>query len=89
MELPEKYFKESPSDKLVSTALAAIAEFETARRLEGQLQGIEAAKKKNKYKGRKTVINNELIKKVEKYYNLNIRWVTQTQDRNWNKVSRR
>ena len=72
MELPEKYFKESPSDKLVSTALAAIAEFETARRLERQLQGIEAAKKKNNYKGRKTVINNELIKKVEKYYNLKV-----------------
>jgi len=51
LELPEKYFKESPSDKLVSTSLAAIAEFETARRLERQLQGIEAAKKKNKYKG--------------------------------------
>lgn len=48
LELPEKYFKESPSDKLVSTALAAIAEFETARRLERQLQDIEAAKKKNK-----------------------------------------
>jgi len=26
LELPEKYFKESPSDKFVSTALAAIAE---------------------------------------------------------------
>jgi DNA invertase Pin-like site-specific DNA recombinase len=72
LELPEKYFKESPSDKFVSTALAAIAEFETARRLERQIQGIEAAKKKNKYKGRKTVINNELIKKVEKYYNLKV-----------------
>lgn len=50
LELTEKYFKESPSDKLVSTTLAAIAEFETARWLERQLQGIEAAKKKNKYK---------------------------------------
>lgn len=70
--MPEKYFKESPSDKLVSTTLAAIAKFETARRLERQLQGIEAAKKKNKYKGRKTIINNELIKKVEKYYNLKV-----------------
>ena len=72
MELPEKYFKESPSDKLVCTALAAIAEFETARRLERQLQGIEAAKKKNKYKGRKTVINKKLIDEVKKYYNLKV-----------------
>jgi DNA invertase Pin-like site-specific DNA recombinase len=72
LELPEKYFQESPSDKLVSTTLAAIAEFETARRLERQLQGIEAAKKKNNYKGRKTVINNELIQKVQKYYNLKV-----------------
>jgi len=72
LELPEKYFKESPSDKFVSTALAAIAEFEAARRLKRQIQGIEAAKKKNKYKGQKTVINNELIKKVEKYYNLKV-----------------
>lgn len=72
MELPEKYFKESPSDKFVSTALAAIAEFETARRLERQLQGIETAKKKNKYKGRKTVINKKLIGEIEKYYNLKV-----------------
>lgn len=38
--------KSQLSEKHVSTALAAIAEFETARRLERQLQGIEAAKKK-------------------------------------------
>lgn len=72
LELPEKYFKESLSDKLVSTALASIAEFETARRLERQLQGIEVSKKKNKYKGRKTVINKKLIDEDEKYYNLKV-----------------
>jgi len=58
--------------QLISTALAAIAEFETARRRERQRQGIEAAKKKNKYKGRKTVITKDLIKKVEKYKNLGV-----------------
>ena len=29
-------------------------------------------KKKNKYKGRKTVINKKLINEVEKYYNLKV-----------------
>lgn len=31
---------------------------------------MKPAKKKNKYKGRKTVINRKLIDEVEKYYNL-------------------
>ena len=69
LELPEKYFKKSPSDKLVFIFLAAIAEFKTVRWLVYQLQGIQAAKKKNKYKDRKTVINKKLIDEVEKYYN--------------------
>ena len=72
LDLPRDYLENSPSSQLISTALAAIAEFETARRLERQLQGIEAAKKKNKYKGRKTVINKKLINEVEKYYNLKV-----------------
>ena len=50
----------------------AIAEFETARRLERQRQGIEAAKQKNKYKGRKSVLTQDLIKTVEKYKNLGV-----------------
>ena len=37
-----------------------------------QRQGIEAAKEKNKYKDRKTVITKDLIKKVEKYKNLGV-----------------
>ena len=57
---------------MIFTALAAIAEFETARRRERQRQGIEAAKQKNKYKGRKTVITKDLIKSVEKYKNLGV-----------------
>ena len=57
---------------IFSTALAAIAEFETARRHERQRQGIEAAKEKNKYTGRKSVITKDLIKTVEKYKNLGV-----------------
>ncbi len=51
LDLQREYLENSPSSQLISTALAAIAEFETARRLERQRQGIEAAKQKNKYKG--------------------------------------
>ena len=58
--------------KLISTALAAIAEFETARRRERQRQGIEAAKEKKKYTGRKSVITKDFIKTVEKYKNLGV-----------------
>lgn len=72
LDLPQDYLENSASSQLISTALAAIAEFETARRRERQRQGIEAAKKKNKYKGRKTVITKDLIKKVEKYKNLGV-----------------
>jgi hypothetical protein len=43
-----------------------------ARRKERQLQGIEAAKEKNKYTGRKSVITKDLIKTVEKYKNVGV-----------------
>lgn len=72
LDLPQEYLENSPSSQLISTALAAIAEFETARRLERQRQGIEAAKQKNKYKGRKSVLTQDLIKTVEKYKNLGV-----------------
>jgi DNA invertase Pin-like site-specific DNA recombinase len=72
LDLPADYLENSPSSKLISTALAAIAEFENARRRERQRQGIEAAKQKNKYKGRKSVITKDLIKSVEKYKNLGV-----------------
>ena len=72
LDLPHEYLENSPSCQLISTALAAIAEFETARRLERQRQGIEAAKQKNKYKGRKSVVTQDLIKTVEKYKNLGV-----------------
>lgn len=72
LDLPRDYLENSPSSQLISTALAAIAEFETARRRERQLQGIEAAKEKNVYTGRKSVITKDLIKTVEKYKNLGV-----------------
>ncbi len=72
LDLPRDYLENSPSSQLISTALAAIAEFETARRKERQRQGIEAAKEKKKYTGRKSVINKDLIKTVEKYKDLGV-----------------
>jgi DNA invertase Pin-like site-specific DNA recombinase len=72
LDLPRDYLENSPSSQFISTDLAAIAEFETARRKERQLQGIEAAKEKNKYTGRKSVITKDLIKTVEKYKNLGV-----------------
>ena len=72
MDLPRDYLENYPSSQLISTALAAIAEFETARRKERQRQGIDVAKKKNKSTGRKTVITKDLIKTVEKYKNLGV-----------------
>jgi len=42
-----------------------MAEFETNRREKCQKQGIRAAQKKEKYQGRKTVINKALIQKVK------------------------
>lgn len=72
MDLPRDYLENSPSSQLISTALAAIAKFETARRLERQRQGIEAAKENNKYKGRKSVVTQDLIQSVEKYKNLGV-----------------
>ena len=72
LDLPQEYLENFPSSQLISTALAAIAEFETAHRLERQRQGIEAAKQKNKYKSRKSVLTQDFIKTVEEYKNLGV-----------------
>lgn len=53
------------TNKLIATSLSAIATFENDRRKKRQRQGILAAKKADKYKGRKTVINKVLIAKVK------------------------
>jgi DNA invertase Pin-like site-specific DNA recombinase len=72
LDLPRDYLENSLSSQIISIALAAIAEFETARRKERQRQGIEAAKEKNKYTRQKGVITKDLIKTVEKYKDLGV-----------------
>ena len=63
LDLP--YSEDLNINKLISTTLSSIAEFETNRRKERQMQGISAAKKAGKYRGRKTVINKKLIAEVK------------------------
>ena len=63
LDLP--YSKDHNINKLISTTLSSIAEFETNRRKERQMQGISAAKKAGKYRGRKTVIDDKLISEVK------------------------
>jgi len=63
LDLP--YSTDMAVNKLIATNLAAIATFEHERRRERQRQGILAAKKSGKYKGRKTVITKKLIAEVK------------------------
>jgi DNA invertase Pin-like site-specific DNA recombinase len=53
------------TNKLIATTLSSIAEFDNNRRKERQKQGIRAAQKEGKYKGRKGLINQTLINKVK------------------------
>ena len=63
LDLP--YSSDMAVNKLIATNLAAIATFENERRKERQRQGILAAKKAGKYRGRKTVITKKLIAEVK------------------------
>jgi DNA invertase Pin-like site-specific DNA recombinase len=63
LDLP--YSEDLNINKLISTTLSSIAEFETNRWKERQMQGISAAKKGGKYRGRKTVIDDKLISEVK------------------------
>ena len=63
LDLP--YSEDLNINKLISTTLSSIAEFETNRPKEGQMHGISAAKKAGKYRGRKTVIDDKLISEVK------------------------
>ena len=63
LDLP--YSEDLNINKLINTTLYSIAEFETNRRKERQMQGISAAKKAGKCRGRKTVIDDKLIFKVK------------------------
>ena len=63
LDLP--YSEDRNINKLISITLSSIAEFENNRRKERQIQGISAAKKAGKYRGRKTVIDDKLIAEVK------------------------
>jgi DNA invertase Pin-like site-specific DNA recombinase len=63
LDLP--YSEDLNINKLISITLSSIAEFETNRRKERQMQGISAAKKAGRYRGRKTVIDDKLISEVK------------------------
>nr|UQS76326.1 putative serine recombinase [Haslea ostrearia] len=63
LDLP--YSEDLNINKLISITLSSIAEFETNRRKERQMQGISVAKKAGKYRGRKTVIDDKLIAEVK------------------------
>ena len=65
MALDLPYSKDLATNKLIATNLSAIATFENDRRRAHQREGIAAAKKAGKYRGRKTVINPKLIAKVK------------------------
>jgi len=63
LDLP--YSNDLATNKLIVTNLSAIATFENDRRRARQREGIAAAKKAGKYRGRKTMINKKLIAKVK------------------------
>ena len=64
LDLP--YSDDFAVNKLISTTLSSIAEFETNRRKVRQMEGILIAKNKGKFLGRKSVIDESLIKKVKR-----------------------
>lgn len=63
LDLP--YSDDIHANKLIGITLSSVAEFETNRRKERQMQGILVAKKAGKYRGRKTVIYEKLIAEVK------------------------
>lgn len=65
ISLDMPYSTDLAVNKLIATNLAAVATFENERRKERQRQGIVAAKKDGRYKGRKTVITKKLIAEVK------------------------
>lgn len=82
LDLP--YSNDMAVNNLIATNLAAIATFENERRKERQRQGIKAARKANKYRGRKTVITKKLIDQVKylkEIKNLSITQITKITNR--------
>lgn len=62
LDLP--FSEDMAVNQLIARNLAAIGRFDNERRKERQRQGIEAAKKSGKYRGRKSVITKKLIEEV-------------------------
>jgi DNA invertase Pin-like site-specific DNA recombinase len=56
---------DSPISKLLLNMMGAFAEFERSLILERQREGIELAKKRGVYKGRKRSLNSEQISKIK------------------------
>ena len=67
ISLDMPYSTDLAVNKLIATNLVAVATFENERRKERQRQGIAAAKKAGKYRGRKTVILFLSITKARSY----------------------
>lgn len=57
----------TPTGKLMLTMIAAINEFERNNLLERQAEGIEIAKRKGVYKGRKPVVVKDFPQQYERY----------------------
>lgn len=67
VSLKENFDTSTPVGRLQMTMMAAIAEFERAMILERQKEGIAIAKRKGKYKGRKSVSVPNIGEYYQKY----------------------
>jgi len=59
--------EDSPMSTLLLSVMGAFAEFERALIRERQREGIELAKKRGAYKGRKKMLTTEQIKKIKEW----------------------
>ena len=58
--------EDSPMSKLLLSVMGAVAEFERALIKERQIEGIEVAKRRGAYKGRKSAISEEQLNTIKK-----------------------
>jgi DNA invertase Pin-like site-specific DNA recombinase len=61
----------NPMRKMIQGFLLHMAEFETEQRKFRQQEGIKRAKEAGRYKGRKSKLTPELLKRVKKFLNIN------------------
>lgn len=57
--------EDSPMSKLLLSVMGAVAEFERALIKERQMEGIELAKKRGAYKGRKPTLSDEQLNEIK------------------------